>query len=371
MTDTDIGALNSQVLWTVLALALVFGVIARRTRFCTLGAISDVVAMGDWQRARMWALAVATAMLGFNAMVTLGWVEARNSLYAAPRLLWLSALVGGALFGLGMSLASGCGSRNLVRLGGGNLKSLVVLLVLAVSASATLRGLTAVLRAETVDRVRIDLPTGQDLPTLLAVPTGLPVTTLAALVGGLLACALLAWVLRQPQGRSGETWLGGLGIGAVIAAVWWVSGRLGYVPEDPNTLEPAFLATNSRRMESLSMVAPVAYAFEWIQFFSDKSRVLTVGIVATFGVAAGALADALVTREFRWEGFQGVEDLSHHLVGATLMGVGGVTALGCTVGQGISGVSTLSLGSFLAVAGIIAGTLLGLRWQRWRIERGG
>jgi uncharacterized membrane protein YedE/YeeE len=371
MNDTDIGALTTRVLWTVLALALVFGAIARRTRFCTLGSISDVVAMGDWQRARMWALAIATAMLGFNAMVALGWVEARNSIYAGPRLLWLSALVGGALFGFGMSLASGCGSRNLVRLGGGNLKSLVVLLVLAVSASATLRGLTAVLRVETVERVGIDLPTGQDLPSLLAAPTGLPATTLALLIGGLLGFALLAWVLRQPEGRRGETWLGGLGIGAVIVAVWWVSGRLGYVAEDPNTLEPAFLATNSRRMESLSMAAPVAYAFEWFQFFSDKSRVLTLGIVAMFGVAAGALADALVTREFRWEGFHGVEDLGQHLVGATLMGVGGVVALGCTVGQGISGVSTLSLGSFLAVAGIVLGTLAGLRWQRWRIERAG
>jgi uncharacterized membrane protein YedE/YeeE len=369
MNDTDIATLTTRVLWTVLALALVFGAIARRTRFCTLGAISDVVAMGDWQRARMWALAIATAMLGFNTMVALGWVEARNSIYAGPRLLWLSALVGGALFGFGMSLASGCGSRNLVRLGGGNLKSLVVLLVLAASASATLRGLTAVLRVETVERVGIDLPTGQDLPSLLAAPTGLPVTTLALLIGGLLGFALLAWVLRRPEGRSGETWLGGLGIGAVIVAVWWVSGRLGYVPEDPNTLEPAFLATNSRRMESLSMAAPVAYAFEWFQFFSDKSRVLTLGIVAMFGVAAGALADALFSGEFRWEGFHGVEDLGRHLVGALLMGVGGVVALGCTVGQGISGVSTLSLGSFLAVGGIIAGTLLGLRWQRWRIER--
>ncbi|EYC52636.1 transporter [Hylemonella gracilis str. Niagara R] len=369
MNDTDITALTTRVLWTVLALGLVFGVIARRTRFCTLGAISDVVAMDDWQRARMWALAVATAMLGFNIMVALGWVEARNSLYAGPRLLWLSALVGGALFGFGMSLASGCGSRNLVRLGGGNLKSLIVLLVLAVSASATLRGLTGVLRVETVERVGIDLPAGQDLPTLLAATTGLPVTTLAALIGGLLAFALLVWVLRQPEGRRGETWLGGLGIGAVIVAVWWVSGRLGYVPEDPNTLEPAFLATSSRRMESLSMVAPVAYAFEWLQFFSDKSRVLTLGIVAMFGVAAGALVHALATREFRWEGFANVEDLGQHLVGGALMGVGGVVALGCTVGQGISGVSTLSLGSFLAVGGIIAGTLLGLRWQRWRIER--
>jgi uncharacterized membrane protein YedE/YeeE len=359
MDDIDINVISTRVLWATLALTLVFGAVARRTRFCTLGAISDAYSMGDWQRARMWALAVAVALLGFNGMVALGWVEARNSLYAGQRLLWLSALVGGTLFGVGMSLASGCGSRNLVRLGGGNLKSLVVLLVLAVSASATLRGLTAVLRVETVDRVGLD----QDLPSLLAAATGLPVTTLAWLLGGLFAFMLLAWVLRRPEGRQGETWLGGATIGIVIAALWWVSGRLGFVAEDPNTLEPAFLATNSRRMESLSMAAPLAYAFEWVQFYSDKSRVLTLGIVAMFGVAAGAWIDARLSREFRWEGFRDAGDLGRHLAGAVLMGVGSVMALGCSIGQGITGISTLALGSFLAVGGIIAGTLLGLRWQ--------
>jgi hypothetical protein len=173
-----------------------------------------------------------------------------------------------------------------------------------------------------------------------------------------LGLALVAFALARPEGRSGDVLLGGLGIGAVVAGVWWVSGRLGHLAEHPQTLEEVFLATNSRSMESLSFVAPVAYALDWLILFSDKSKVLTIGIVSTAGVIVGSALVALATRSFRWEGFRGVEDTANHLVGALLMGVGGVTAMGCTIGQGLSGVSTLALGSFIALAGIMAGALL-------------
>ena len=369
MNNVDLSALSAQVLWASLALSVAFGAIAQRTRFCTMGAIADVVNMGDWARVRMWVLGIATAVLGFNTMVGLGWIDARNSIYAGPRVLWLSSVLGGVVFGFGMVLSSGCGSKSLVRLGGGNLKALVVLIVLAVSAFATLRGITAVLRVNTIERVYFELPTSQDLPSLLSGPLGMPASTLAAWLGVAVACALTAWVLGRPEGRTPETWVGGVGIGAVIAATWWVSGRLGFVPEDPNTLEPVFLATNSRRMESLSMVAPVGYALDWLLFFSDKSKLLTLGVVSVAGVAIGAFVAAVAGREFRWEGFGGVEDLSNHLVGAALMGAGGVVAMGCTVGQGLSGVSTLSLGSLLALAGIVSGAVLALRYQTWRMER--
>jgi uncharacterized membrane protein YedE/YeeE len=118
-------------------------------------------------------------------------------------------------------------------------------------------------------------------------------------------------------------------------------------------------------------VAPVGYALDWLLFFSDKSKVLTLGIVSVFGVVAGAFVASLVDRSFRWEGFGSVEDLANHLVGAVLMGIGGVVAMGCTVGQGISGVSTLSLGSLLALGAIVGGALLALRYQSWRMERMG
>ncbi len=373
MSEIDPAALATRVLWAAFALAALFGAIAQRTHFCTMGAVADVVNMGDWTRARMWALAIAMATLGFNAMVGMGWVAASHTIYAAPRLLWLSHIVGGAMFGFGMVLASGCGSKNLVRLGGGNLKSLVVLLVLGISAFATMRGITAVLRVNTIERASIDLPAGQDLPSLftslLAPATSVPTPVLAAVLGALVALLLVVWVLRDAHGRTRDVWLGGLGIGAVITAMWWVSGVLGHVAEDPNTLEEVFLATNSKRMESLSMVAPVGYALDWLMFFSDRAKLLTLGIVSMAGVVVGSAAAALTAREFRWEGFANTEDMANHLVGGTLMGVGGITALGCTVGQGLSGVSTLSIGSFLALGAIVGGAVLALRYQVWRMER--
>ena len=369
METVDINRLTSQVLWASFALAVIFGGIAQRTRFCTMGAVADVVNMGDWERARMWALAVAVAVLGFNGMVALGWLQAANSIYAAPRVLWLSVLLGGLMFGFGMVLASGCGSKNLLRLGSGNLKALVVLVMLGLSAFATLRGITGVLRVNTVDKIYFELPGGQDLPTLGAATFGMPTPMLALAFGGVLGAGLLLWVLSKPEGRHGEVLLGGIGIGAVVAATWWVSGKLGYVPEDPNTLEPAFLGTNSRRMESLSMVAPVGFAIDWLLFFSDKSKVLTLGIVSVVGLSVGACVVSLVDRSFRWEGFGSVEDLANHLAGGVLMGVGGVTAMGCTVGQGLSGISTLSIASFIALGAIIAGAVAALRYQGWRLER--
>jgi hypothetical protein len=179
----------------------------------------------------------------------------------------------------------------------------------------------------------------------------------------------VAWVLMRAEGRSGEVWLAGGAIGAVVAGTWWVSGVLGHLPEHPATLEEAFLATNSQRMESLTFVAPIAYTIDWFILFSDKSKLLTIAIVSVLGVVAGSAAVALATRSFRWEGFRGTEDTANHLVGAVLMGAGGVTAMGCTVGQGLSGVSTLALGSFIAFGGIVAGAMAAIRYQVWRLER--
>jgi uncharacterized protein len=369
MQESDLPGLVATVLWAAFALGVVFGAVAQRTHFCTMGAVADIVGVGDWTRMRMWALAIGVAMIGFNTMVGLGWLQAEHSLYAGPRLPWLSNVVGGLAFGVGMVLASGCGSKALVRLGGGNLKSLVVLCLLALAAYATLRGVSAVARVATLDAVFVDLPAGQDLPSLLAHATGWPRPTLAAAIGGGLGLALIGWALARPEGRAAEVLLAGIGIGATVVGMWWVSGRLGFVAEHPLTLEPTFVATNSRRMEALSFVAPVAYTMDWLILFSDTSRVLTLGIVSTLGVVVGSAAAALAGGSFRWEGFAGTEDTANHVVGALLMGAGGVTALGCTIGQGLSGVSTLALGSFLALMGILAGGWLGVRYQQWRVER--
>jgi uncharacterized protein len=368
MQELDINALSQQVLWAAFGLAFVFGALAQRTHFCTMGAIADIVNMGDWARMRMWVLAIAVAMLGFNTMVFLGWIDAGKTLYAAPRLLWLSNGVGGLMFGFGMVLASGCGSKTLVRIGAGNLKSLVVFVVMGIAAFATLKGITAVLRVATVDSVAITLASGQDLPSLLAPSLGLGKQQLALLLGAVIGGALLLWAVLRAEGRSADVLLGGVGSGAVIVGIWWVSGVLGHVAEDPNTLEEVFVrSTSPQRMEALSFVSPMAYSLDWLMFFSDTSKVLTIAIVATLGVVLGSAVYALATRSFRWEAFRGVEDTSNHIVGALLMGVGGVVALGCTIGQGLSGVSTLSLGSFIALAAIIAGAVLALRYQMWRL----
>ena len=369
MQDIDMQAAATQVLWAAFGLSVLFGAIAQRTQFCTMGAVADIVNVGDWTRMRMWALAGGVAMLGFNAMVAAGWIDAANSIYATPRLTWLSALVGGLMFGFGMVLASGCGSKSLVRIGGGSLKALVVFIVLGLAAFATLKGITAAVRVASVDRVALELAGGQDLPTLVASAFGVAKPRAALLLGAVLGGGLVAWALARAEGRSANVLLGGAGIGAAIAAMWWVSGRLGYVVEDPNTLQQAFIATNSQRMESMSFVAPVAYALDWLLFFSDKNKLLTVGIASTAGVVVGSALWALASRSFRWEGFANAEDTGNHLAGALLMGVGGVAALGCTVGQGLSGVSTLAVGSFIALAAIIGGAVIALRYQVWRVER--
>ena len=369
MQAAEIDPLVRTFLGVSFGLGAAFGAIAQRSQFCTMGAIADIVVFGDWARMRMWVLAIGVAVLGFNAMAAAGWVDAADSVYARRELIWLSNLSGGLLFGFGMVLASGCGSKTLVRLGGGNLKSLVVFCVLGLAAYATLRGVVAVWRVNTVDAVWIELPATQDLPSLLAHATGIARTAAIAIAGGTVGIALVGWALARPEGRSAGTLLGGVGIGALVVAAWWASGRLGFVAEHPDTLERVFLATNTRSMESFTFVAPVAYTLDWLIRYSDSSLRLSFGVVTVVGVVAGSAAAAIASGSFRWEGFAGTEDTANHVVGGALMGVGGVTAFGCTVGQGLSGVSTLSLGSFVAVAGIVAGALAALRYQAWRMER--
>ena len=189
------------------------------------------------------------------------------------------------------------------------------------------------------------------------------------LLGGLLGGALLVWALAGREFRSFDNLLAGLGIGGLAVLAWWVSGTWGYVAEHPETLQETFLVTNSGRVEALSFVAPVAYTLDWLLFFSDKSKVLTLGIVSVAGVVVGSGFYAMLSKTFRWEGFGSTEDLANHLVGGVLMGVGGVTAMGCTIGQGLSGVSTLSLTSFVALVAIGGGAVVALRYQSWRVEQ--
>jgi hypothetical protein len=240
--------------------------------------------------------------------------------------------------------------------------------VMAVSAYATLRGMTAVARVATVDRVALQLPAGQDLPSLLAHLAGVAPST-AAGAGAALGLLLVLGVLARSDGREAPVLLAGFGLGGLVVVAWWVSGVWGLVPEHPVTLERTFVGTPTRGMEALSFVAPTAYAMDWVILFSDASRRLTMAVAVVGGVVLGSALMAVISGTFRWEGFAGTADTAHHVVGGLLMGVGGVTAVGCTVGQGLSGVSTLSLGSLLALAAILGGGWLGVRYLTWRVER--
>ena len=369
MDSSQFAALHQQVLLGAFGLSFLFGLIGQRTHFCTMGAVSDIVSMGDWSRMRMWALAAGVAMMGFQVLAYLGWVDPGRTLYASDRFIWLSALVGGSLFGLGMVLGSGCGSKTLIRIGAGSLKSVVVFLVMGLAAFATMKGLTAVIRVETVDRAALGVPAPGTLPALLATVMDVSAAQLGLVLGLVLGGALSLWALLSRSFRSLDHWVGGIGLGALVVAMWWLSGHVGFVSEHPQTLDEVFVATYSGRAESFTFVAPMAHTLDWLMFFSDKNKILTLGVVTVVGVVLGSTVAALAGRSFRWEGFRDTEDTALHLAGAVLMGVGGVTAMGCTVGQGLSGLSTLSLSSFLALAGILAGSYAGLRWQIWRLER--
>jgi uncharacterized membrane protein YedE/YeeE len=359
LTEATPSQLAPYVTGGAFALAFIFGAVGNKTHFCTMGAVSDWINMGDLSRMRMWLLAIAVAILGMSALTLAGMVDPAKSIYPAPNFTWLSYLVGGFLFGVGMTLGSGCGSKTLIRVGAGNLKSLVVYVFIGIAAYMTLRGILGAFRVGVLEKAAFTLPQGQDLPALL----GLSRAVLAVLIAG----ALLVFVYSSSAFRSSFDYtLGGVVTGLVVVGGWYVSGVLGHVAEDPNTLQEAFVATNSGRMESFSFVAPLAFTLEYLMLWTDKSKVITYGIASAAGVIAGSAAYALASGTFRWEGFRDAEDTANHVVGGILMGFGGVCALGCTIGQGISGFSTLALGSILTFVAIVAGSAAAMRYQYWR-----
>jgi uncharacterized membrane protein YedE/YeeE len=370
MNETTPAQLMPYVLGGSFVLAFIFGAVGNKTNFCTMGAVSDWVNMGDTGRMRMWLLAIAVAMLGANGLHLAGAIDLSKSLYQTPNFTWLSYLVGGFLFGIGMTLGSGCGSKTLIRVGGGNLKSVVVFIVIGITAYMTLKGLFGAFRVGVLEKASVTLAGGQDLPSLLAGPLGASKATLVIVLSVAIALGLMGFIFASRDFRSNfDNVLGGVVIGLVVVGAWYVSGHIGYLEEDPKTLQEAFVGTNSGRMESFSFVAPLAYVLEYLMLWTDTSRVLTFGIVSAFGVVAGSAVYAIASRTFRWEGFRDAEDTATHLIGASLMGFGGVTALGCTIGQGISGVSTLALGSILTFVSIVAGSALTMKLQYWRLMR--
>jgi hypothetical protein len=205
------------------------------------------------------------------------------------------------------------------------------------------------------------------VPVWLSTVLGADLKALFLVLGLVVGGGLIIWALADAGFRSSTKSVGGgLGVGAVIAFMWWTIGDLGFVSEHPETLDSVYLGTAGGQMQALSFTSPMARTLDYFMSY-DSSKRLTLGVVSVVGVVVGALAYALYKRSFHWEGFAGAQDTGLHIIGGLFMGVGGVTAGGCTVGQGLSGISTLSLTSMIAITGIMCGAVLGLRLQLWLI----
>jgi len=336
-----------------LAVGLVFGAIVQKTNFCTLGGISDLVLMGDGRRFRAWVLAIAVSIIGTHALHFSGLIDINRSIYLTSNLGWLGAIIGGFIFGFGMSQTGGCASKTLVRLGGGNLKSLVVMMVLGIVAYMTLRGLFALARVQLEGLTNIDLQAygldNQNIGEMAGAMLGVPAGAARAVAAVLVAAALLIFCFRDAEFRkSGTSIAAGLIIGLVAVAGWWVTGVLAADEFDPVPLA------------SITFIAPSANSLQYLMTFTGSS--INFGIAAVGGVIAGSALVALASGTFHVESFADRDDLVRHLCGAALMGAGGVMALGCSIGQGVTGMGTLALGSVLAWLSIIAGGYFGIKY---------
>lgn len=367
----EVQVIAKTVVWWGFGLGFIFGFIANKTNFCTMGAVSDVVNMGDWGRMRAWLLAIGVAILGTNILAYTGTINLANTIYTGQNLPWMAHLVGGLIFGIGMTLASGCGNKTLVRVGGGNLKAVVVFIYLAYSANVTLRGILAVPRIEWLQApsVTLHLQTNQTLPHLLHASLGMSLGMAELVIALILSCALMAFVLFSKSfWEQKDNLIAGLVLGGVVIAGWYVTGKLGWA-ENPETLTEMAIGTNSRLAESMSFIAPSGYTLELWSLWTDRSTVVTWGIATVFGVGIGSFVYAVLTKAFRWEHFVSAQDMFRHIIGGVLMGFGGVTAMGCTVGQGITGFSTLSVGAIITFAAIVTGAAAMMKFEYWRMMR--
>ena len=370
-------------------IAFIMGATASKTNFCTMGAVSDWVNIGDKGRFRSWLLAIAVAMLGVVLLETIGLVRADGAFppYRSGSLVWIENLLGGLTFGIGMTLASGCGNKCMVRMGGGNLKSIFVILVIAVIAyfmvtpfPGTDITLYSALFYPWTNPLSISLANGQDLGAIVSGAEGALNTRL--IIGLVLGAALLLLVFKSQEFRSSSdhVW-GGLIIGLCVLAAWYITSNISVdadgenmglfdyysewdILEDSEDNKPA--SGSGLNPQSFTFINPMGQTFGY-GLNGFNSALLTFGIMAFFGVVAGSFVWSLITRTFRIEWFASLNDFITHLIGAALMGFGGVLAMGCTIGQGITGVSTLALGSFITFISIVLGSALTMKVQLYKM----
>jgi hypothetical protein len=374
--------LYTQALIWFFILSVILGAIANKANFCTMGAVSDWVNIGDLNRLRSWLLSIAIAVIGvgileFSDLIDMTLTSSNdtsNPPYRTPTFVWLRNIVGGVMFGVGMTLSSGCGNKTLVRLGEGNLKSLVVLIIMALAATLMLFSsfdfwvFLQWMMPVSIDFTELDI-SSQDLGSVLAGMAGVEPGPLNLFIPALvLGGAILIWVLRSSDFRSNrELLLAGIVIGAIVVIGWYITaGPLGMaLLEELEFMDERPYAAGA---QSFSFIAPTAHTAQYIyQGFSPVF--LSIGVVTLLGVILGSFLYTIIFRSVRIEWFANWMDFLLHAIGAVLMGIGGVLAMGCTIGQGISGVSTMALGSILTLVSIIGGSAATMKYQYYLMMR--
>lgn len=372
-------SITVQILLYGFSIAVILGAVATKTNFCTMGAVSDVVNMGDSGRMRAWMFALAVAMLGVVGLQYFGLAdmsltasnETANPPYLTNNFAWPRYILGGLIFGVGMTLGSGCGNKTLIRLGGGNLKSLFVLAAMGVSAYAMIfTNFSYVAFLQWMEPAFIDLGefglADQGLHSVLGGLTGSDPQALRYVVGLLFGGLLIVWAfLSRDFSKSFDNILAGLVVGLCVVAAWWVTaGAMGQLLlEEKEFMDVPPFASGA---QAFTFVQPAGHLIHWVNGGFVKS-LFSFALAAGAGVLIGALAYSLLSKTFRIEWFTDWKDFLNHVVGGLLMGTGGVLSMGCTIGQGVTGASTLAMGSFLTLVAIILGSGLTMKVQLYKM----
>jgi uncharacterized protein len=370
-------AIHQKVLLSAFAIAAIMGAVVSKTNFCTMGAVSDWINMEDKGRLRAWLLAVAVAMGGVLLLEATGTADLSGSTfppYRTANFAWLRYLLGGVMFGIGMTLASGCGNKTLVRIGGGNLKSLVVLVIASTMAYLMLwSDFYGVVFNSWMAPLTVNLGAlgakSQTLDGIIGGIAGMDSTgALHLIIGAIVVFALAVFTFGNAEFRGNrDNVLGGVVVGLAVIAGWYVTGgSLG--TEWKEWAEMADTQPSRVEVQSFTFISPMGDVAHYLLQPGDFS-LINFGITALAGVIVGSFVYSLFTGKFRIEWFVNAGDFFNHAIGAVLMGIGGVLAMGCTVGQAITGVSTLAVGSMLTFAAIVAGAAGTMKYQYWKMMR--
>lgn len=384
----DFAEAHNWVLWLGFGIAVIMGAVANKTNFCTMGAVSDLVNIGDNGRMRSWLFAIGIAIAGvailealsvFTLDATPSDPDLRGTRpgYRTSNFMWPRYVLGGLLFGIGMTLGSGCGNKTLVRIGGGNVKSIFVVIMIGLLAYAMNKtNFYAYVFAGWMDPLAVDLKKfgigSQDIGGVVSGLVGGSdagtefYRTMNTWLGGALAVALIliAFLSKNFRG-SFDNILGGLFIGLAVVAAWYVTaGPLGkiWVTE----LAMADITPEAVNPQSLTFVDPAGQAAHYL-INGRTFNLVTFGLIVGLGVIAGSFLWSLLSRSFRFEWFVNFSDFSKHIIGGALMGIGGVMSFGCTIGQAVTGASTLALGSFLTFGAIVLGSALTMKVQLYKM----